>query len=337
MGLGALATAAFIGDGSWHTFDTSNMTGGDYLGYTADADFRYYGEGYYWECGGWWCYKFEYGAGYTGSWYWYSGAEWINLTYFPGVENADVRYHGGGIFIDGGLKYDHGTNGPADARNLGYNVWYLGGGGRSWVTEWRINRPGSDNQWSGGDLNVVWCHNDYNKAYQEYTIDDAVVFVQDMDAIGLDTMVDWLTLVRDYFRKQVSNVAFKAPGSPTGWAIGSWITTSNYVSYKSTFVRWGGLMTGDGQIISYHSNVGQATTMLNDIAILTGCDVFANTNVVVTNWNWITSPEEENFAIWNYNYRNVRWRNLDGSVDNYFEYTSTGSQNWHQLFVERTL
>ena len=31
MGIGALATAAFVGDGQWHTFSTANIPGGKYL------------------------------------------------------------------------------------------------------------------------------------------------------------------------------------------------------------------------------------------------------------------------------------------------------------------
>jgi len=350
MGLGNLtASADFIGDGDWHPFDTSNMAGENYLGNYADADFRYYGGAYYWRCAGIERYKFVYGTGYTGSWYWGSGGgTWYSQTYDGEWQNPDTRYHGGGIFIESGLAWDPGSDRPASVpspRNIDYNVWNLGGGSWSLVTSWTINNPGSDNRWSGGDLNVLWCNtrhwdgssyiDDFGPGYAEYTQADVVVFLADFeeDPIGFSTMVDWMTLVRDYFRQNIRTTTVAAHGSTTSWRMGQSMSTSNYTSFYSDWVRWGSLMTADAQLVSLHCLVGNATTMLNNIAAWSGCDIFANTNET---WSYVpiinTSYERGDSTVWNHNMYNVTWRdNNQYTISRLFEFTTTGSQNYRWI------
>ena len=98
--------------------------------------------------------------------------------------------------------------------------------------------------------------------------------------------------------------------------MGGWMTTSNYTNFWNDWVRWGTLMTADGQIVSLHCEVGNATTMLNAIAAWSGCDIYANTNVTYTNANPFITPyqlyiindgREEDPHIWNWNMQNVYW------------------------------
>jgi len=335
LGIGPLATAAFIGDGEWHTFDTAKMTGGSYFWSTADAEFRYYGGAYYWRCAGIERYKFVYGAGYTGSWFYGDNGSWYSLGSW---ENTDVRYEGGGCFIQSGLIWDPGTNRPSGVpspRYIQYSAFYVGGGVWDFWCGWKINNPGSDNKWSGGILNVLWCHNDFNAGYAEYTKDDVVVFVMDMDSAAFANVVNAMTLVRDYFRSQISTVMVCAHGNSTGWQVGQWMDTSNYTTFQSDWVRWGNLMTADGQIVAINCEVGQASTMLNAIAAWSGIDIFANTNTTYTRWYWITSNQQIDTSVWNQNQQRVTWVDIengawDGS-NRFFEFTTTGSQNYRWI------
>ena len=147
-------------------------------------------------------------------------------------------------------------------------------------------------------------------------------------------MVDWMTLVRDYFRQQISTVMVAANGTSTSWQMGQWMDTSNYTSFQSDWERWGSLMTADGQLISLHSQTGNATTMLNAIAAWSVMDIFANTNTTYSSWSWINGTGRDP-GFWNYNIRNMVWTDIDcGSTtgsDRFFEHTTTGIPNYRWI------
>ena len=81
-------------------------------------------------------------------------------------------------------------------------------------------------------------------------------------------------------------------------------------------------MTINGQLISLHCEVGQASGMLNDIAQYAGgIIIYANTNTTYTYGNpWISPYEfyiindgrEADSSVWNWNMKNVMW------LDNYY-------------------
>ena len=336
LGLGALTTAAFLGDGEWHTFSTANMPGGNYFGWTTDAQFKYDGTAYYWQTGIYMRYSFVYNnttpGNYAGTWYLWNGTQWLDIGSLAQWQNVDCRYHGGGIFILGGLATDPGTNRPASVPSpqqiqyIAMNTFYPDA---TLLWQWTIYNPGSDNKWSGGLLNVLWCHNgDEKKGFAEYTKEDVVVFATDMAYCGFANMVNWMTLVRDYFRQQISTVMVAANGSSTGWYMGEWMDGSNYSSFQSDWIRWGNLMTADGQLISLHPQTGQASFMLTQIASLSGMDIFANTNPTQMSYSWITGSGI-NASVWNQNMQDVTW--LDSASGRSFEYTTTGQQNYRWI------
>ena len=164
------------------------------------------------------------------------------------------------------------------------------------------------NRWWAPGLSGWW--NDFNQGFAEYTVADVIVFVADFEQnpIGFSKMVDWMTLARDYYRQQIRTVLVAAHGSDTGWRMGEWMSTSNYTSFQSDWVRWGTLMTADAQLVSIACLVGQATTMLNAIAAWSGCDIFANTNATWAQWNFLADtggPEYFSAAYWNHNMRDT--------------------------------
>ena len=92
-------------------------------------------------------------------------------------------------------------------------------------------------------------------------------------------------------------------------------------------------MTTDAQLISMHCQVGNATTMLNNIAAWSGCDIYANTNKTWSSWKWVTtksSPEYFDSSYWNHNIKDIVWRdNSKTSISRTFEYrTSTAAYRW---------
>lgn len=249
--------------------------------------------------------------------------------------------------MESSLRPDEGTGAPAGYKDIVYDVYQPSAGSFNWgskVANWRIYRPGSDNAWSGGNLNVVFCNTidpntgtntDHNVGAAEYTVEDTIVFKADMENSGLSNIVNWMTFVRDYYGKQISNVGFAAHGNTTGWEIGSWVDTSNYTTYQAVFTRWGSLMTADGQILSYHCNVGQAATMLNAIASWTGCDIFANTDETMFWYYQVNSAVSgRNDSIWNHNFRNVYFRDENNPNTMTFEYRSNSAVTAHQVFQE---
>jgi len=320
----------FIGDGSLHLFTTNDW-------------FRYTGSYYYWLAGNLPYYRYDY---VNQVWQKYFSSAWQNLN--ASYENSDVRYIGNHRFVESSLRPDTGTDAPSGYKNIIYDYYIVNEAAYQWRTHvtWAIKNPGSDGIWSAGNLNVVFCntldpntlqYTDFHQAWGEYGIEDTVVFTADMEHIGLGSMVDWLQIVRDYYHDQIFTVAFKAHGNSTGWEIGSWIDTSNYNTSANIalFERWGTYMSTDGQILSYHCEVGQAATMLDAIAQWTGADVFANTDTVWTWWTWVKSPYQFDSTVWNYNMRNLRWRTEDGGSLDTFEYMSNPGLTYHQIFEER--
>lgn len=298
----------FIADGQNRPFSQ-----GDY--------FRYDGSYYYWRTGSTDYYRYEYATGqwsahqYDGSWSTFVSTGWLD---------PDLRYIGRSKYVARGREADPGAYAPAGNYDVEYNVWLASQTSFRWtfLTSWTIHRPGSDNKWSGGPLNVLWAHSpDFCVGLAEYTIVDTLVFKYDMTSIGLNSMVDWLGYVRDYFRQNISTVAFIAHGNETGWNIGEWISTSNYAYYQAAFLRWGTYMTGDGQIISYHCSVGNAISMLDEIAAWTGCEIFAHNHDVWAHWYWVSGSGYDS-SVWNHNYRYFRLRKDEYGSPDTFEYLS---------------
>lgn len=170
----------------------------------------------------------------------------------------------------------------------------------------------------------MYCHDqDSNIGYAEYTVEDVIVFKYDMGSCGLEKLVDALSYVRDYYHKPISTVGLFAHGLETGCYIGEWIDTANYTNYQALFERWSTYMSADGQILSYHCLVGNAVTMLNQIASWTGCEIYAHDHV---GWTGVIHLSNDPLAfgfVWNHNMRNVRWRRDEaGTLDPGFEYMS---------------
>ncbi|MBI5248854.1 MAG: hypothetical protein HY912_05110 [Desulfomonile tiedjei] len=320
-------SSAFIGNGLWYQFSTGDYFHGD-------------GNSYYWYSGGHDQYRYDFASG---SWSYWSGANWYSMTYYA---NMDCRYLYNATFVERGLGNDTGTYAPAGRQELKYTVYDYSSGTFVEVTSWTIHNPGTDKKWSGGDLNVAWGNtrhwdsgtsqyiNDFGARYGEFTKDDVLFFAADFEQspIGFAAVVDWMTLVRDYYGKQIRTVQVAAHGSTNSWDIGETIHQYNYYSFQTDWQRWGGLMTSDGQIVSIHCQVGNYTPMLDAIAGWSGCDIFANTNVTWTHWLWLVGSDE-NTSYWNYNYNDVTWYdNSSTYVSRWFEYTTTGSQNYRWLF-----
>jgi hypothetical protein len=330
LGLGGM-NALFLGDGQWHQFGTNEL-------------FSYDGSFYYWATGANVCYAYDYSGQ---QWWKRSGSTPTWQVLDSGYQNVDVRYIGSSRYVESYLRADPGTSSQVvGGKDIVYDVWQPSATSYNWgseVTSWAIYRPGSDNRWSGGPLNVVWCQRtDWNIGIAEYTIDDVIVFEQVMGAdshnnytpgIGFGKMVDWLGIVRDYYGKQINNVAFAAHGYTDGSGIelGEWITTSNYYATTNynNFIRWGSFMAAGGQILSYHCDIAQGTgaTMLNDIATWTHCAVFAHSSTVdVYSSSVDGSKPQPDDNVWNHNYKNVYF-----GPD--FDYSSTGFWNPQRLFL----
>lgn len=323
LGLTA-SSEQFIADGQNRQFSTS-----DY--------FRYAGSYYYWRTGSVDYYRYGYA---TGTWEAYqTSGSWVQID--SSGSEVDVRYIGDHKYVARGRYADSGTDAPAGYYNIYYKVWLAGVTSHSWtsLTTWTIHRPGADNKWSGGRLNVMWCHSpDHNYGVSEWTIEDTIVFKYDMTAIGLSSMIDWLSYVRDYFRANISTVGFSAHGNSTGWQIGEWIDTSNYASHQADFQRWGTYMTADGQIVSYHCSSGYATTMLNQIATWTGCEIYAHQHTVyVYSYKVDTSAPDDDSSVWNHNRRDFRFRKTSTYTDDPdpFEYMSNPSIAVRAIIEER--
>jgi hypothetical protein len=266
---------------------------------------------------------------------------WSSMDYAGTWEDPDCRYHGGGLFIESGLAWDPGSDRPPDAdilnpKRLEYNVWDVSTGW-DFTFGWFIGVPGSDNAWSGGDLNMLWCLNDGSdepwSGHTEWTNDDVVCFVEDLTSIGFSSMVDRMKVARDFYRKNISNVTVVAHGNSSGWQMGEWMSIYNYTLFQSDWERWGTLCTADAQIVSTHCETGNATDMLNQVAAWTGCDIYANTNTTWTYSNRVVPGEPRGgTTYWNYNVAHIWWTDeYDGDyygADRYFEYTTTGSQDW---------
>ncbi len=334
------ASPLFIGDGNTYTFDTV----GDYLGYNADATFWYSDSAYHWAVGdnGYMC---EFTGSYAVDWWWTDDAYtmWSVADFYP-WDNGHVRYLAGGLFVESGVSDDPGTDMPPwvpDPTRINYVVYDLATWGG--VSEWFVGNPG-DGKWSGGDLNVLWANStdgagnpDHNAAFAEYTQEDVICFVADFyyDWIGFETMVDWMTLVRDYFLKNITTTTVAAHGSSTGWQMGEWMDNYNYTTFQADWLRWADLMAPDAQIVSLHCSVGNATTMLNQIAIWSGCDIYANTASVEIGWYYIIGGYGIDETIWNYNMERVTFVDTPGGSwdgsDRWFEYTTTGFQDWNWI------
>ena len=320
----------FVADGGLHQFTTNDW-------------FQYTGTYYYWRAGNTEYYRYDYT---NQKWQDYYSSAWHDLN--TSYEKSNVRYIGYHRFVESSLRPDSGTNAPSGSKNITYDYYTVNDTAYGWLTHvtWAIKNPGTDGIYSGGNLNVVFCNTidpntgqatDFHQAWGEYAIQDTIVFTDNMTGIGLTSMVDWLQIVHDYFRQNIYTVAFKAHGNAQGWQIGSWIDVSNYDTSANIaqFQRWGTYMTTDGQILSYHCEVGQADTMLDAIAQWTGADVFANTHTVWTYFYYITSSNQYDASVWNYNMRNLRWRKEGGTTLDTFEYLSNPGVTYHQIFEER--
>jgi len=141
-------------------------------------------------------------------------------------------------------------------------------------------------------------------------------------------MVNWMTVLRDYFRKQISTVAVASYASYDGWYMGEFMDFGNYLTFQSDWERWGGLMTADGQLVSLCPFVGypggSGSGMLTGIASMSGMDIFASANAPALSWDWIDG-DEINPSIWNQNQMNVWWGGRP------FQFTTTGEQNYRWI------
>jgi len=326
--LGALTgmSCSFIGDGAYHTW-----TGGDSFIYRPAE------HTYYWRSGSTDWYRYNFVAGtwqYHGS----AGGSWYSMTYGGDAQNPDCRYLYNGLFVERGLYYDTGNYAPAGRQEVYYDV-YKPSTGWSLQAQWIIHRAGSDNNWSGGDLNVVWGNTrhsggeDFNQRYCEFTNEDVIFIAADFEEnpIGFSTMVDWMTWIRDYYRTQIRTVEVLAHGNSSGWQMGEWMDVYNYTGFRTDWERWGALMTADGQLVSIHCEAGNATKMLDAIHNWSGMDIYANTNTTWTVWWWVNGSGE-NSSIWNSNYNKVTWYDNSSSyMSRWFEYTTTGSQDYRWI------
>ncbi|MBI5248855.1 MAG: hypothetical protein HY912_05115 [Desulfomonile tiedjei] len=324
-------SSAFIGNGTSYQFGAEDW----FIGHD-----NWYG----WSSGGHEACTYDFTVG---QWMFWLTDHWSETPNTLPFQNQDCRYLYDSTFVVSGLRLDTGGYAPVARHELASFAIDYSTGTPVFVGSWRIHNTGADNRWSGGDLNVAWgntwCDSggvfpeyDVSASYGEFTKEDVIFFAADFGDmfIGFTAMVDWMTLVRDYYGKQIRTVQVAARSDPDYWFMGEPIIPELYSDLQADWQRWGGLMTSDGQIVSLQGFAGNHTTMLNDIARWSGCDIYANTNDSWTSWSWLVlGSVQGNELVWNYNYNNVTWYdNSQTSIQRFFEYTTTGLQDYRWLF-----
>ncbi|MBI5248327.1 MAG: hypothetical protein HY912_02430, partial [Desulfomonile tiedjei] len=325
-----LRSSKFIGNGEWYELYIGDFFRGD-------------GDSYCWTSGGHERYRYEFASG---SWSYWTGSNWSSLTYNGAAQNPDCRYLYNALFVERGLRLDEGDHAPAGRQELWYQAYDYASGGHVLRAWWKIHNPGADKKWSGSDLNVAWgttrhwnsieseWMDDVNQHYGEFTKEDVVFFAEDFEyyPIGFARMVSMMTLVRDYYGKQIRTVQVAANGDATGWFMGEWMDRWNYASFQTDWERWRGLVTTDAQIVSLHSQVGCNSPMLIAIGGWSGCAIYANTNITYTWCSWLYGSGDLDW-VWNGNYDNVTWYdNSPTSIQRSFELSTTASPNYRWLF-----